>query len=262
MTPIETNDRNARRNILFNIFSELGYRSIEHFQKENGLEVDGSFGIKSYRVLYGLYLRVVDIAFEGDYYRQANYKNQIVWHHSAGWDDARGMFDWWRKDKVYHVATSVGISDDGTIYRGFDEAFWAHHIGMNHPNNVVRNMQSIAVEICNWGGLTQKNDKLYSWANVEIPKEKTIELNFKGVKFYERYTDAEIESLKRWTLLNAMRFDIPVAYREQDMWQVSQNAIKGIPGIYTHNSFIDWKTDVSPQPHLIKMAKELINYTT
>jgi hypothetical protein len=67
------------------------------------------------------------------------------------------------------------------------------------------NAAVIAVEVCNWGSLTFKDGKYYSWANAVVPAEKAIELNYKYVKFYEAYTDAEIKALKYWTLLNALR---------------------------------------------------------
>ena len=261
MNIITENQRSSRRNILMNLLTTIGYQSIEQFQKKNNLVVDGLFGAMSYQMLYGQMLNVVDLtSFAGHYYLQVYPKNQIVWHHSAGWDNARGMYDWWRRDKVYHVATAVGITDSGQIFRGYDEQFWAHHIGMQDWRNLRLNHQSVAVEICNWGSLTEKSGKLYSWAGVEIPKEKAIELNYKNFQYYEVYTEAEIKALKFWTLLNAMRFDIPLRYSEEDMWQVSKNAIDGVSGIYTHNSYISWKTDVAPQPKLIAMAKKLSAY--
>ncbi|PKQ69921.1 MULTISPECIES: N-acetylmuramoyl-L-alanine amidase [Raineya] len=261
MEIISENQKTPRRNILMNLLAELGFKSIRDFQKSQKLAQDGLAGLMTYNALYQKLLNIVELQnFAGHYYKQTYPKNQIVWHHSAGWDNARGMYDWWRQDGVMHVATAVGIVDDGTLFRGYDESFWAHHIGMKHLNNLARNQQSVAVEICNWGSLTEKNKKLYSWANVEIPKKKAIALNYKGYKYYEIYTDSEIKTLKYWTLLNAMRFGIPLAYRESDMWELSQNAINGVAGIYTHNSYISWKTDVSPQLKLIKMAKELVAY--
>jgi hypothetical protein len=239
---------------------DFGFKTIEEFQKFAKIKIDGIFGLVSWNSLYNYILEVQSLDFESYYFKQTHPKKQIVWHHSAGWDNARGMFDWWKNDGVVHVATSIGIVDSGTIFKGYDESFWGHHIGLKHINNTVLNQQSIAVEICNWGNLIEKNGKFYSWANTEVPKSKAIELNYKGFKFYEIYTDEEIKALKYWTLLNAMRFEIPLAYREADMWKESQNAINGVPGIYTHNSYLSWKTDVSPQPKLITMAKELENY--
>jgi hypothetical protein len=261
MLIIAEHHKTTRRNVLMNLLTELGYRSIIDFQRAHDLVADGLAGINTYNALYQRLLKVVDLQnFAGNFYRETHQKKQIVWHHSAGWDDARGMYDWWRQDGAYHVATAIGIVDAGIVFRGYDEGFWAHHIGMQHPFNVLRNQQSVAVEICNWGALTEVSEGLKSWAGAIVPKNKTIELSYKGIKYYEIYTDAEIESLKKWTLLNALRFGIPLKYNEADMWQVSQNAIDGVAGIYTHNSFLSWKSDVSPQPKLIAMAKKLKEY--
>jgi len=249
--------RGNRVNILKNLLAEIGENSIKSFQANNGLEPDGLFGLMSWNALYRKLLNVKVINFEGYYFKQGGIKNQIVWHHSAGSDNAEQMFEWWKRDNVTHVATCVGIEKSGRVVKGFDEQYWGHHIGMSNGYNGVRNLQSVAVELTNWGIL--RND-LTNWANGKVPQKDVIELNYKGSKFYEAYTPEQIKALKYWTLLVAMRFDIPLDYKEKDMWELSNNAITGKAGIYTHNSFIAWKTDVSPQPILIAMAKELVQY--
>jgi hypothetical protein len=260
MNIIREKDKTARRNIMMALLAELGYKSIKEFQKSCSLEADGLAGAKTYEALYFKLLKVEVVNFAGNFYQEAFQKKQIVWHHSAGWDNARGMYDWWINDKVYHVATAVGISDDGTVTRGYDEQFWAHHIGMSNLQNLQRNQESVAVEICNWGALTETAQGLKTWSGNVLPLDKAIELNYKGIKFFEKYTETEIKALKYWTLLNAMRFDIPLAYREFEMWHLNNKAVNGEAGIYTHNSFIEWKSDVSPQPKLIEMAKTLVDY--
>lgn len=265
------------KNILMNLLSEFGYNDIKDFQSKNGLVVDGLFGNNSYNRLYSILLKVQNIDFEGFYFKQEFRKNQIIWHHSAGWDNARGMFDWWKKDGATHVATAIGISDDGTVWRGFDEKWWSASIGckssvftsngipLQYRNGRIINNQaldegSVAVEICNWGGpLTLRDGKYYTWSGATLPVEKVIELNYKG-KFFEVYTDAEISALKYWTLLNCMRFEIPLDYSYEDFFAVSKKALSGQKGIFTHNSYRSDKNDVSPQPKLIEMAKNLINY--
>jgi hypothetical protein len=213
-----------------------------------------------------------------DFIKQQDPKRQIIWHHSAGWDNARGMIDYWQNDARRGVATAIGITDKGELYRAFDESYWGGSIGCDaktfiqhgipliYQNGSVANNQlldrsAVAVEVCNWGSLTEREGKLYSWANALVPREKAIELNYKTVKFYEAYTEKEITTLKLWTLLNSVRFNIPLEYNEEDMWQVSKNALSGKPGLYTHNSYRWDKSDVSPQPALINMAKDLVNYT-
>ncbi len=266
------------KKILMNLLSELGYTSIKDFQTKNGLSSDGVFGIISYNKLYNLLLKVENIEFENFYFKTEFPKKQIIWHHSAGWDNARGMFDWWKNDKVTHVATAIGISDDGKVWKGFDEKWWAASIGCKTNvfqtngvdlvyrngriiNNQALDESAVCVEICNWGSLVEKSGKLFTWANVEIQKEKAIELNYKGVKYFELYTELEIKSLKYWTLLNALRFEIPLDYNYEQFFTVNKKALTGEKGVYTHNSFRIDKNDVSPQPKLIEMAKNLIEYS-
>ena len=258
---IKETSSNYEGKILHKILSEMGYDSIKDFQKGNNLLVDGLFGMKSYTVLYYKYLNVKDINFNG-YFRQLTDKNQIILHHSASADSVENMYNWWRMDGITHVATHIGICDDGTIGRGYDEAYWAHHIGMRNHWNLGRNMGAVAVEIMNWGYLTKKENRYYNYVDREIAEDRVIELNYRGHKYFEKYTKEEVESLRRWILVMAMRYKIPVSYNHEDMWNVSWNAIRGVPGIYTHNSFIDSKSDISPQPIIINMLKKLENYVS
>ena len=50
------------------------------------------------------------------------------------------------------------------------------------------------------------------------------------------------------------RYNIPLEYN-QDMWDVSINALKGAPGIWTHVSYRSDKSDCHPQPELIEMLQ-------
>lgn len=258
MKLILENETSTRQNILRNLLKLAGYKDVRDLQKQNKLDIDGVCGLASWSKLYIKLLNVLPVNFEGYYYKQASNKKQIVWHHSAGSDDAVNMFEWWKRDNVTHVATCIGIEKSGRVVKGYDEGFWAHHIGMSNAQNQVRNIESIAVELTNWGNLSAN---LTTWANTKVAQKDVIELNYKGSKFYEIYPDSQIKALELWTVLVALRFDIPLTYNEKDMWEVSQDAINGKAGIYTHNSFISWKTDVSPQPKLIEMAKKLIEYT-
>lgn len=251
--------------LLMNLLKEFGFYSIRDFQKKKGLWVDGLFGDKSYNALYFHVLNVEEQGFT-DYYKIKADKRIIVWHHAAGWDNARGMFKMWQRDGRGKVATAIGITDEGKVARGFNEEFYAHHIGAKDkhfqefdlPNiNKELNMVSVGVEVCNAGQLDNNG---VSWFDWKVPKDKVVEVNYKGKKFYEAYTEEEIKALKYWTLLQGLRWGIPLYYREFDMWNVSKDALSGVAGLYTHNSFRYDKTDVSPQKPLIEMAKGLEEY--
>ena len=178
------------------------------------------------------------------------------------------MYEWWEKDGREHVATATGITDDGKLFRGFDEENWAWHLGckdkdfkhLGLTNNALQLEKfSIGTEVCNAGSLDNKHK---SWFGYQPPEDRVIELDYKKAKYFETYTDQECATLKYWTLLNALRFKIPLYYREWDMWNLSFDALRAVPGIYTHNSFREDKNDISPQPNIIRTAKELELYYT
>jgi len=74
--------------------------------------------------------------------------------------------------------------------------------------------------------------------------------------FYERYTDDQLESLRQLMLYYGEAHDIPLHYNE-DMWDISVNALNGSHGIYTHVSYRTDKSDCHPQPELIEILKSL-----
>ena len=225
-------------------------------------------------------MNVKKIDFPGNQYFQTQTKKKtFIIHHSAGWDDARKMYNIWATDSQGRVSTAYGITDDGTIYQGFDTAFWAHALYINAPRNLINpqfkttakntalNSQAIQVEICNWGALFEKQGKLYAWpaytsnnwvSRYEVPKSRAIhyEDGFKGSRWYEKYTDAEIESLRRLILFHHEKDGIILEYNA-DMWSPSEKALKGSPGIWTHVSYRTDKSDCHPQPELIEMLKGL-----
>jgi hypothetical protein len=254
MKAFQANDNsNQRHRIAAYLLRGLGYSSVIDFQQDHHLIADGWIGINTYNAMYNKILNVEDIQYKGSYF-ESNFKNksQIVWHHSAGWDNARGMFDYFAT--TGGVATSIGIEDSGKIYRAFDEDKWAYHIGLG---NAVLEQISIGVEVCNWGYLTYDRGQYKSYTGTVIEPKKVTAVSYKGYDFWESYTKQEIESLKYWTLLNAMRYDIPLIHSDSDMWGVSQKALAGHAGLYTHNSYISWKADVYPHPLLTSMYKEI-----
>jgi len=198
---------------------------------------------------------IVQIDFPANQYvQEVTEKTQIVLHHSAGWDNARGMFEYWSTNKQ-RVATAIGITDDGTITQGYSTKYWGWHIGAGHSN---LEKHSIGIEICNWGPLTFKQGKFYSWAGAEVPREKVQEYDqkFRGSLFYEKYTAQEIESVVKLLEFWHREYGIPIHYNAS-MWNVSTAALIGSPGVWTHVSFRDDKSDCHPYPPLIEALKSL-----
>lgn len=219
-------------------------------------------------------MKVTQASFSSDQYIKEEYKKtQIYLHHTAGNSNPLAVFKYWGENKE-RIATCVvvggkpGVSKgwiDGEVVQGFSAKYWAYHLGLKESTfqkygTPYRSLDktSIGIEICNWGQLTYKNGKFYNYVNREVPKDEVTELpvTYRGFKFYHTYTDAQIATVKELLIAWKTHFNIPIHYNP-DIWDITPRALKGEPGVYTHNSVRIDKVDVSPQPNLIEMLKSL-----
>lgn len=199
-------------------------------------------------------------------------KTQIYLHHTAGSASARNTVNNWNVDSRGRIATCVAISNkgdkrspDGEIVQAFSSQYWAYHLGvkasffkeMGIPYKAL-DKTSIGIELCAWGPLRLKEDGYYNYVNRLVPEEDVCELPeaFRGYRYYHKYSDAQIEStynlLKYWGDV----YEIPLDYNE-DIFELNEDALNGVPGVYTHCSVRPDKTDIFPQPELIQMLQSL-----
>lgn len=212
---------------------------------------------------------IIQVDFpEDQYIREAYDKNQIVLHHTVSGQGVNGDIAWWRKTAV-RVGTAIIIGWDGKIYQCFSSKYWAYHLGLKTANNKPLNKGSIGVEIDAWGGLVRTNRQWYpaKWdsvsskfvANTSVSPIQNVQVypqGFRGFYGFEKYTDEQIEAVRQLLVFWNERYDIPLDYHE-DMWDVSDNALDGKDGIWTHVSYRKDKSDCHPQPELIEMLKSL-----
>lgn len=211
---------------------------------------------------------------DNQYVKEATKKLQIVLHHTAGNSSGPSTIRMWDNDDRGRIATCITISGkglsrdtyDGEICQAFASKFWAYHLGIKpdvfRANGVkYQNLDkiSIGIEICNWGPLTNKNGKYFNYVNRQVPADQVCELSvpYKGHKYYHRYTDAQIQSVKELLVYWNNLWNIPIKYNEEDMWKVSKNALSAVPGVYSHNSYRRDKSDIYPCPRMIQMLKSL-----
>ena len=208
------------------------------------------------------------------YVNENTKKLQIVLHHTAGNSSAPATIKMWDKDDRGRIATCIVISGkglskdtfDGEICQAFSSKKWAYHLGikpdvfraMGVPYQRLDKM-TIGIEICNWGPLKLKDGKYYNYVNREVPLDQvcTLDKPYKGYTYYHAYTDAQIESVRQLLVYWNKIYGISLKYNETDMWSVSKNALSGVAGVYTHNSYRRDKSDISPQPKMIEMLKKL-----
>ncbi len=210
-------------------------------------------------------LNIVKTGFSlKQYFQEEHPKKQIYLHHTAGNSNALQVFKDWESNSV-QIGTFVVIAGNGQIVQGFSSKHWAYHLGIkseifsrNNLPYISLDKISIGIEICNWGYLTERNGKFYNYVDKEIPlNEVTIlDVPYKGYLAWHKYTDAQIESVRKLLIYLSETYKIDIKYKE-DIWNVTKRALSGENGLFTHNSVRKDKTDVYPCPRLIQMLKSL-----
>lgn len=211
---------------------------------------------------------------EKDYYKEECPKKQIVLHHTVSGAGVNGDIKTWEDDPTV-VGTAIIVDHAGIPWQLFSSKYWAWHLGIG---NKARDSQSIGIEIDNWGWLipgdgttkafgNPKNPKMVDtvvgkyyayYGNPVLTKMQYYPEGYGGYYYYEKYTDAQIRTVGELLLYWKQRYSIPLTYNP-GMWDVSQDALGGKPGVWTHVSYRTkpGKTDCHPQPELIEMLKTL-----
>lgn len=212
------------------------------------------------------------------YVAEKTTKHQIVLHHTVSGPGVDGDIAWWMKTPE-RVATHFLIDREGGVHQLFDESYWASHLGLSQKHfnaahlpyqNIDR--MSIGIELDSWGPVLPHNDGQFypvKWnGTTHVPNtacnpvkyfyEYCEKNRWKGFLYYEKYTSAQLASLKELLRELCQRHHIPMDYNN-DMWVVSTKALRGEPGIFGHCSYRFDKSDVHPQPELVNMLKQLKN---
>jgi N-acetyl-anhydromuramyl-L-alanine amidase AmpD len=209
------------------------------------------------------------------YYSEVLRKTQIYIHHTAGNSNPLLVVDSWKQtpEKISTAFVIAGKPDksksyqDGDIVQGFSSKYWSYHLGIKKEIFQSRNIEykpldkySIGIELCNWGYLKKGQDgKFRTYVNSIVPEEEAIKLDtpFRRYEYWHNYTDAQINALRDLLVYLCDKFNIPKTYNE-DMWDVSNKALSGESGIWTHVSVRSDKTDCYPHTKLVTMLKSLM----
>ena len=183
-------------------------------------------------------------------------KKQIVLHHTAG-GSAQSSINGWNADAT-PVATAFVIDRDGTIFQAFPSWCWAYALGVNQANYRTLEAQAVQIELASYGYLKEINGEFYTAYGNKIAPDKVCKLQvpFRGQKYYEAYTPAQIESTIMLVKYLAEAYKIDVRFKS-DMFDLNQRALRGEPGLFTHCSFRTDKSDIFPQPSMIDALKTL-----
>lgn len=215
--------------------------------------------------------KIIQVDFPDDqYYKAETEKTQIVIHHTVSGVGADGDLRHWLGSRA-RVATHIIIGRKGEIYQCYSSKYWGHHLGVKTRylqmvgftedygiRNKILNQGSIGIELDNWGGLTEKEGKFYTWTGKIIPRNQVEQYpdGFRGHYAFEKYTKPQLTAMANLLKFWHDRYDIPLRYHK-DMWDISKKALAGTPGVWAHVSYRPDKSDPHPDPLLIKTLKSL-----
>lgn len=233
-------------------------------------------------------LRIYDnLLSDEEYIKEETSKNTIWLHHTAGGSRPDWTIGGWEKDfqkdengnaeldsngnpKPLKVATQYVIGRksstssetywDGRILRAFDDKYWAYHLGIS-KNSYSLNSKSIAIEICNYGPLSLRKDgAFYNYVNKPIKESDVVELSkpFRGYLHWERYTDLQLENLRKLLLHLIDKWGIEYEKGIYDEnWFEYNDKWFSLGGLRTHTQVRKDKFDLFPQPELIQVLNSL-----
>lgn len=281
------------------IYDELTESAVKNFQLKNNLPPSGVVDNSTAEILLssqmdGLISTDLNenpleikqrFLSKGQYIDQKTKKRAIFLHFTAGWDNPYNVIADWERDKRGPIGTHFVIGGenaqtltgkyDGEIVQSLPNYdVYAWHLGIG---NVPLHRESIGIEVCSFGPLTLKNDKFYNVYKREVNSACAIDLgkDFRGHRYYQRFTELQLQSVKTLILKLANELDIDVRKGTQEFLKnidpfvsfdfnanVRNDNIK--TGLFLHtqvspkNKFGHYeKWDCPPQPELIELIKQL-----
>jgi hypothetical protein len=267
------------------VFGSGTEAAVKKWQLANNLIADGKVGAKTWAKMQprstdlseNLYETHEGLSIEthflpaGEYKVGPTKKEFLFLHHTAGWHNPYNVISAWDRDRSTIATEFVmggqsikGSSDeyDGRVVQAFPEGAYAWHLGRNGSQHMHEH--SVGIEVCNFGYI--KDGKTYAGT---IPNaSQLVELTepFRGFKTWHRYSDAQIESLRKFIIFIANRDNIDVgAGLVQEVkkhgakgFEFNENAFYGkTKGMWTHTNIRKDKSDMFPQQALLDMLVAL-----
>lgn len=213
---------------------------------------------------------------EGEFIKEPTPKYFVFIHHTAGTHNPFHTIDYWTRDSRGRIGTHYvigGVSSkgdtsmDGQIVEAINPQYWAYHLGKVDAN---MHKTSLSIELCSWGGLKKTSKGFENYVGGVVPENQVVELKseFRGFKFYHKYSDKQLASLK--LLLDKLSKDHSIDYSsglkewllkfpdEMLAFDYFLNAASGkIRGLLSHTNVRKDKSDVYPDKRLVNIIKNL-----
>lgn len=242
--------------------------SVSEAKPENA---KGQYSKNTYNTSNGL--EVVEYFMPKDEYKQGPINAEWLFlHHTAGWHNPYNVIKSWDADSNGPISTefvmggpSVKGNDnqfDGVMVQAFPKGNWGYHLGKNGSQKM--HINSIGIEVCNFGYV--KDSKTYAGTVVDTSQIVKLSKPFRGYSEWHRYSDKQIEVLKKWILWIAerdsidVRTGLPALIKQKgaDAFEFNEDAYFGkVKGLWTHTNTRKDKFDMFPQQELLDMLVSL-----
>ncbi len=266
-------------------FGSITEAAVKKWQAENGLIADGIVGSltwakmqptstdtseKFYETNEGLSIET-HLLPKGEYKVGPTKKEFLFLHHTAGWDNPYNVISGWDRDSS-KIATEFvmggqsikGNRDeyDGRVIQALPKGTYAWHLGNN--GSQYMHEHSVGIEVCNFGYI--KNGKTYAGTVPHASQLVELSKPFRRFKTWHRYSDEQIENLRKFILFIADRDNIDV--RAGLIQEIKKHGAKGFEfnenaffgktkGMWTHTNTRKDKFDMFPQQELLDMLVAL-----
>lgn len=257
-------------------------KAVKEWQSKNGLVADGIVGPKTWDAM-GLAttdnserIYTTDNGLEveqyflpkGEYLEGPTNKEYLFLHHTAGWHNPYKTIDNWGRDSRGRIATEFVLggqsikgnddSYDGKLLQCMPEGAYGWHLGKNGSQYMHKH--SVGIEVNNFGYI--KDGKTYAGTVAHESQIVTLDKAFRGFKTWHKYSDTQIEALRKFILWIADRDSIEV--RDGLIAEIKKNGVSAfefnedayygkVKGMWTHTNTRKDKTDLFPQAELIDM---------
>lgn len=265
------------------------FLSVSNFQKKNGLPPTGQVDIQTWSNILnfsktrkdiedGLLtitkndLKIHSCSHSVDFYEEKTDKSIILISNSLSSFNLEQLPKSWSpiiiNSQALKKATHFLIggldkkNQDGKVIRTFDDKYWSYPF---YYDDIDFCKKTITIEMCNYGPLIKIDDNFFTIFGYMVDKKNVIELDHLGYKYYHKYTDSQISSLKKLLLHLKSKHNIQLKRIVYGRGGLKKFYDEGwfsdhrpnTSGVKTKNNILAGSFGITPQKEMVDMLNGL-----